>query len=100
MPNPSGAKNGEAADVEIETVGEWPGWNLWSDGGKVGVVLKYGECILFQEKSVNSLFRSGWPWPSSIMAELEEERRTQSRMARSSKSGCQHSPYCMSRIRC
>lgn len=50
MPNPSGARNGEAADVEIETVGEWPGWNLWSVGGKVGVVLKYGECILFQEK--------------------------------------------------
>ena len=41
MPKPSGARKGEAADVEIETVGECPGWNLWwSAGGKVGVVLK------------------------------------------------------------
>lgn len=28
MPKPSGARNGDAADVEIETEGECPGWNL------------------------------------------------------------------------
>lgn len=26
MPKPSGARNGEAADVEMDTVGEWEEW--------------------------------------------------------------------------
>lgn len=85
MPKPSGARKGDAADVEMETVGECPGWNLCSVGGKVGVVLKYGECILFQESLLINWFRPdglglgphglNWKWRDEPKVEWPAHRR-------------------------